>query len=135
MVKKINVKLNQKVLKSQQIGLALVFGSQIIGLKHSKSDIDIGVVFLNNNERKQKPVDVYGTLHEEFVKKFKTENIDIVYLEDSPLSLQYKAVRDGVVLYEDSPSFFVDYKEKVLKMYFDFKFIEDIFNQAIIKPA
>lgn len=129
-----NIKLNQKVLKSQQVGLALVFGSQIIGSKHSKSDIDIGIVFLNN-KRKQKPVDVYGTLHEEFVKKFKTENIDIVYLEDSPLSLQYKAVRDGVVLYEISPSFFADYKEKVLKMYFDFKFIEDIFNQAIIKPA
>ncbi|MBL7053357.1 MAG: nucleotidyltransferase domain-containing protein [Candidatus Portnoybacteria bacterium] len=134
MVKEMNIKLNQKVLKSQQVGLALVFGSQIIGSKHSKSDIDIGIVFLNN-KRKQKPVDVYGTLHEEFVKKFKTENIDIVYLEDSPLSLQYKAVRDGVVLYEISPSFFADYKEKVLKMYFDFKFIEDIFNQAIIKPA
>jgi len=135
MVKEMNIQLNQRVLKSQQVGLALVFGSQITGAKHPKSDIDIGIVFSDNSHRKQNPVEVYGVLREEFIKRFKTKKIDIVYLEDSPLSLQYKAVRDGAVLYEASSSFFADYKEKVLKMYFDFKFVEDIFNQAIVKPA
>ena len=90
---------------------------------------------MDNNKRKEKPVEVYGTLREELVKKLKSDKIDIVYLEDTPLSLQYSALRDGVVLYAVSPSFFANYKEKVLKMYFDFKFVEDIFNQAIVQPA
>jgi len=93
-------------LQSQKIGLVLVFGSRITGFSHSKSDIDIGIVFSDEIRKKEKPVEVYGALYEEFIKKFKTENIDIVYLEETPLSLQYKAVRDGIVLYEDSPCFF-----------------------------
>jgi len=135
MIREIKIKLNQDILESQQVGLVMVFGSQVTGLKHSKSDIDVGVVFLDNNKRKEKPVEVYGTLREELVKKLKSDKIDIVYLEETPLSLQYNALRDGVVLYSVSPTFFADYKEKVLKMYFDFKFVEDIFNQAIVQPA
>ena len=129
------IKLDKNILQDQKIGLVLVFGSKITGFSHSKSDIDIGIVFFDKIRKKEKPVEVYGILHEEFIKKFKTNNIDIVYLEEAPLSLQYKAVRDGVVLYENSPVFFANYKENILKKYFDFKFFEDIFHQAIIKPA
>jgi len=129
------IKLNKNILQNQKIELVIVFGSKVTGFSHSKSDLDIGIVFFDKIRKKEKPVEVYGVLYEEFIKKFKTENIDIVYLEEAPLSLQYKAVRDGIVLYEDSPVSFADYKENILKKYFDFKYFENIFNQAIIKPA
>lgn len=127
------IQLDKKIIEAQDVDVALVFGSRVSGLVHPKSDIDIGIVFFKNKKKQQKPVEVYGCLYEEFCKKFQAKNIDIVYLEDAPLSLQFQAINDGIVLYEKSSSSFADYKEKVMKKYFDFKFIEDIFNQAIIK--
>lgn len=126
------MKLNEKLLKNLGVGLVLLFGSRIIGGVHPGSDIDVGIVFFDKKIQKGKPVEVYGSLYEEFSKSSKKETIDIVYLEETPLSLQYKAINDGVILYEKSPIFFADYKEKILLNYFDFKFFEDIFNSAFL---
>lgn len=127
------IKLNSEVLESQGVGIVVVFGSKVTGAEHPKSDIDVGVVFFDKRKKRENPVEAYGTLYEEFKKNFETENIDIVYLEESPLSLQHKAVMDGIVLYQRSPVFFADYKEKIMIHYFDFRFFEKIFNEAIIK--
>lgn len=135
MIKLKNIKLNKKLLRDLGVGTTLIFGSYITGIKHPKSDIDIGIVFKDKRMKRENPVEVYGSLYEEFKKKFKFENIDIVYLEESPLSLQYKAVRNGIVLYEESPVFYADYKEKILKYYFDFKFFENIFKNAFLQKA
>lgn len=127
------IKLNKKKLKDQKVGLVLLFGSQIAGAKHPKSDVDLGIVFLDETKKREHPVEVFGALYEEFSKKFDSDKIDIVYLKEAPLSLQYKAISDGLVLYADSGTFYADYKEITLRKYFDFKFFEDIFNEAIIK--
>lgn len=125
-------KLDDKIMENQGVGLAVVFGSRITGVGHPESDVDVGVVFFDSTRRRKQPVEVYGTIYEEFAKKLSVKNIDVVYLEESPLSLQYKAVNDGIVLYEVSSVFFANYKENILKKYFDFKFFENIFNQAIL---
>lgn len=127
------IKLNTNLLKDLGVGLIVVFGSRLSGGIHPKSDLDIGVVFFNNYKKQIDPVKVYGSLDEEFRSKFGgNNNIDIVYLEETPLSLRYRAVEEGLLLYEGKPHFFFDYKEAVLKKYFDFKFFEDIFNQAFL---
>lgn len=132
MRKNVSILLNNKLLKEQGIGLALVFGSYVTGLKHPGSDIDIGVVFFDKSKLKKDSAEVYGSLYEEFTKAFHSEKIDIVYLEEAPLAIQHRAVNDGIVLYAQSPSFFADYKEKVIMDYLDFRFIENMFNQAIL---
>lgn len=124
-------KLNKKLLDSLGVSIVLMFGSRVIGLTHKRSDVDIGVVFSDKTEKMSKPVEVYGKLYEELVKKYRMQNLDIVYLEESPLSLQYRAVADGLALYMKTPVYFADYKETVLKKYFDFKFFENIFNKSI----
>lgn len=129
------IKLDRNLFKQLGVELVIVFGSQITGNAHSKSDVDIGIVFNNAQKRKKDPVEVYGSLHEDFTKVFKLRHIDIVYLTEVSLALQYKAIRDGVVLYESNQSSFADYKENVLKKYFDFKYVEDIFNEAITKTV
>lgn len=130
-----DVQLNKRVLKNQGVDLVLVFGSRIEGCIHPKSDVDIGVVFRDNKKKNQKPVEIYGSLIEEFAERFKTKNIDIVYLRETPLSLQYKAVTTGIVLYQSSSFDFFDYKEMILRKYFDFKYFEDIFNHALTGHA
>lgn len=127
------IKFNDSLLKDLAVGLVVIFGSRVSGGVHYNSDLDIGVVFFDNYKKQTDPVEIYGCLLEEFRSKFGDDNnLDIVYLEETPLSLQYRAVNDGLLLYETKPGFFADYKEMALKKYFDFKFFEDIFNQAFL---
>lgn len=127
-----NIKLNKKILRKNQVGLAVVFGSQISGRKHPKSDVDIGIVFEDEKIKTEKPVEVYGDLYEVFSKAFKVANPDIVYLKEAPLSLQFKAVSEGKIIYETSLKFSADYKEEAMIRYFDFKFMENYFNKIFL---
>lgn len=52
MFKKHREKLN-KVLKTNQVILAYLFGSEVKGISHRESDVDIGVLF----DKKVKPGD------------------------------------------------------------------------------
>ncbi|MHA1664721.1 MAG: hypothetical protein ACTSVW_02685, partial [Candidatus Njordarchaeales archaeon] len=47
--------------------------------------------------------------------------VDIVFLQNSPISLQFEAVVEGKVLYEVSSNFRADYTEEVLRKYLDFE--------------
>lgn len=127
-----NIKLNNKLLKKNQVGLVVVFGSRVSGKAHSGSDIDIGIVFENEKIKIEKPVEVYGDLYEVFSKAFKVPNPDIVYLREAPLSLQFKAISEGKIIYETSLKFFADYKEEAMIRYFDFKFTENYFNKIFL---
>ncbi|MFH1049002.1 MAG: nucleotidyltransferase domain-containing protein [Patescibacteria group bacterium] len=127
-----NIKLNKKLLKKNKVGLVIVFGSQVSGGTHQGSDIDIGVIFENEKIKMENPVEVYGDLYGVFSKAFKVSNPDIVYLREAPLSLQFKAMDEGVVIYEASNKSFADYKEEVMIKYFDFKFTENYFNSVFL---
>ncbi|MBU3924316.1 nucleotidyltransferase domain-containing protein, partial [Patescibacteria group bacterium] len=127
-----NIKLNKKFLKKNKVGLVIIFGSRVSGRAHTGSDIDIGVVFEDEKIKVENPLEVYGDLYEIFSKAFKTANPDIVYLREAPLSLQFKAIDEGVVIYETSAKFFADYKEEVMIKYFDFKFTENYFNRVFL---
>ena len=123
--------INPQIMERNEVKLVLLFGSAATGRQHPLSDTDIGVVFADSNRRLKEPVKVYGDLLEEMQKHFSGQ-IDLVYLEETPLSLQYRAVTDGRILYEARVGVMADYKEYVLKYYFDFQFIENIFHQAIL---
>lgn len=127
-----NIKLNKKLLKKNQVGLVIIFGSCVSDRTHPKSDIDIGIVFENEKIKIEKPVEVYGDLYEVFSKAFKVSNLDIVYLREAPLSLQFKAINDGKIIYETSLKFSADYREEVMIRYFDFKFTENYFNKIFL---
>lgn len=127
-----NIKLNKKILRKNKAGLVIIFGSQVSGGAHPGSDIDIGVVFEDEKTKTVKPAEVYGDLYGVFSKAFKLADPGIVYLREAPLSLQFKAIDEGVVIYDSSDNFFADYKEEVMIKYFDFKFTENYFNSVFL---
>jgi len=55
------------------------------------------------------------TLHEELMEKI-GENVDIVYLHEAPLSLQFNAVTEGTPVYYISEEFYYDYKERIIQL-------------------
>jgi len=126
------ITLNQEKLRRSGVGALIVFGSFVEGTFHPGSDIDVGVVFEDLNPLKSDPVEVYGLLYEELTEKI-GENIDIVYLHEAPLSLQFNAVTEGVSIFYTSEEFYYDYKERIIKLYLDFRFFENIFDEAVLE--
>ncbi len=129
------IKLDQTLLERHGVLLVLLFGSAVTGSRHPDSDVDIGVLFKNPGLVAKNPVLVYGDLQAEFSKHFRNKKIDVVYFHEAPLSLQFKAMDAGVVLFESLPAAFADFKEKIMREYFDFRFFEDILNAPFIKAA
>ena len=64
-----------------------------------------------------------GELQAELVKVLNTadDKVDVLLLNDAPLDLAYKAISEGVLVFERSREERVRYEEWVLRMYLDFK--------------
>ncbi len=52
---------------------------------------------------------------------FPNKELDIVFLNNAPLTLKFEVVTTGKVIYSISEKFSADYKERVIKEYIDFK--------------
>lgn len=126
------LKLNIKLLEKNKVGLVVLFGSRITGTAHLESDIDIGVVFEDEKFKNKNLLNVYGDLYQIFSNVFKVSDPDIVYLREAPLSLQFKAINEGKIIYQSSAKFSADYKEEVMIKYFDFQFVENYFNKVFL---
>jgi len=119
----------KKKLKQLGVSVVYLFGSRVIG-RHSKlSDIDIGVVIkdfsLSNDTRA-----LYTALYKLFSELYSDSKIDIVYLQTAPLSLQYSAIRNVKILFEEDPVFTADYEHGVIKQYLDFRPVLDFFDRT-----
>jgi predicted nucleotidyltransferase len=118
-------------LNDSGIAVVYIFGSSATGLKHKKSDIDIGIVFENGVP--PSPLVTYTKLYELFSEIFPAKEIDIVFLEDAPLSLQFEAIKYGKVLYEKDTNLRLDYEEKTMLKYADFLPLEEEMERTILE--
>jgi len=134
MKKRLSQKIKEK-LKELGVEIVFLFGSAVTSTQTSLSDIDIGVVFKNFERIKPNIGKFYGEIFNLFLNEFKVkeEKLDLIFLQEAPLSLQYKAIAEGEILYSQDPEFLADYIEYVLKYYFDFKPVEKEFYQSLIK--
>ncbi|MEK9166029.1 MAG: nucleotidyltransferase domain-containing protein [Patescibacteria group bacterium] len=127
------LQFNKQILNKHKIAGLILFGSQIKGNKHPKSDIDVAVIFEKPSIRLQKPVEVYGDLYAMLAPLVKSdENLDIVYLDEAPINLKFKAMEEGKPLYIHNPRFFADFRERTMLEYFDFKPVLDESNQIFL---
>lgn len=133
-MKKGSPQLKTEALKKHGVSLALLFGSAVTGNRHPGSDRDIGILFSDANVVKREPVALYDDLRRVFAALFPNEAIDLVYLHEAPLSLQFRAATEGVVLYEAKQAALADFREYAMKRYFDFIFFEDIMNEPFRRP-
>ncbi|GFP31778.1 hypothetical protein HKBW3S42_00085 [Candidatus Hakubella thermalkaliphila] len=80
------------------------------------SDIDIGIVFfdrkiLDDFRMRRK---TYTELYDVFADIFPTtleKELDLVFLQQTPLDFQYDGIVKGKILYQRDPKFRVDYLE------------------------
>ena len=114
-----------------QIDFIVLFGSKSTGDSHPMSDIDIGVKVGNSSEELQK---IFGDLLSlfDFVDKQNSLKIDVTLLNLANLTLLYRVVRDGKLLYTKDEEVWPCFVEYVLGRYPDWEYyIENYLKQSL----
>ena len=125
--------LDKRKLDEYGIGLVYLFGSAVLEIEHPLSDIDIGIVFKDKSAKKRDWLRVYMNLYNIFGTIYKGEKIDLIFLEEAPLSLQFDVINYGKVLYRVSPEFEANYREYVAIRYMDFKWVEEECTKTVLE--
>ena len=116
-------------LKRLGISIIYLFGSRVTGGGNKLSDIDIGVVLKDLPSSDDTRI-LFNALYKLFSRLYPNSKIDIVFLQKAPLSLQYSAIKDGKVLFEEDSILTADYECRVVNQYLDFRPVLDFFDNV-----
>jgi predicted nucleotidyltransferase len=100
-------------------------GSAILNGKKTKkisplADIDIGVVFLKGKLNLRERIKTYGRLYSELSDIFSPFTLDLVFLQETGVIVQFEAI-NGILIYSHDEDMRLDYEERVIKFYQDWK--------------
>ena len=109
-----------------------LFGSTVEGFTHPGSDTDIGIIF-SKGLREKNRMKLYGDIYSAFNGVFQLEKLDMVFIEELPLHIKFKALTLGELLYTEDMEASLNYKEYVINMYRDWKFFIDEFYQGLLE--
>jgi predicted nucleotidyltransferase len=123
----------KKKLEELGILVVYVFGSRAIGRESRLSDLDLGVVLKTPVPGKDTR-SLYTKLYQLFSAIYpSSKKVDIVFLQSAPLSLQYYAVKEGKILFEEDSRLRADYENMVVKQYLDFRPVLDFFDRVTME--
>lgn len=125
-------RLNRKRLKELGITIIYLFGSAAKGTQGPLSDIDIGLVFKDPSVLEDTRA-IYGEIYDELAKLYPSSRLDIVFLQKSPLPLQYYAFKEGKIIYEENPVSTAGYEEMITRLYLDFTPVQRYFDEIASK--
>jgi len=98
-----------------EIAAVYLFGSFGTEFEHPQSDIDLGIVY-------SRPVTLSEELELDAALSLHVshDRIDLVNLDRAPIALQFRALREGVLVYEGDYYKHSDFIEFVIKTYPDY---------------
>jgi len=108
-----------------EIKVGYIFGSRAKGEGGKLSDIDIGILIDEDKVPKDVPYGYKAKVIAELMNILKTEKVDLVILNESPLFLCFRIIHDGVILYSKDEKKRVDFEVKIISRYLDRKFYYD----------
>lgn len=126
---KLKESIREALDKNSEVLAVYLFGSMSNNLNSNKSDLDIGVIFENPQiilEKPQKSLQKYEELYDLFIPLVKNlpkkiNKLDLVFIQNASLALQKDVVLNGKLLYVKDIQKLLQYKEKTLLKYADFK--------------
>lgn len=130
-----NIALSAKEMEPLGIAGVFLFGSQANGTATEASDVDLGILLSDRSllkDFKQKSA-LYQKLYELFSDKIQRLcDIDIIFLEQTDLQLQYHVVSTGRLLYLGNEKVVSDFMERTIDFTADFAPLRQEFHQAIL---
>jgi len=122
----------EEVSKDSAVVALFSFGSLAKGALKPLSDLDFAVLVSNNldpTERFEKHLNLIGL----FNQVLKTDEIDLVLLNDVPMGFSFNIIFSGRLLYCRNRYELDDFMEKTVKFYLDFKFFRDEFDRVFLE--
>lgn len=114
--------------------LAYLFGSYARGEANALSDIDVGLL-LSEGMSAQERFERRLTIGLDLQRSFQRNDVDVVILNDAPLALAYRVLRDGQLLGCRDEDVRIQYSATIVSRYLDFKPFIERHHQAILERA
>lgn len=133
-VKEMNHELADFFKKQEHIRLAYLYGSYATGKSGRLSDVDIGVLLdesLGKMERFKLQLNLIGSVGELLGR----DGIDLVIMNDTPVSLNYEIIKMKSPLYVRDRDEKVDFEQRVLSRYLDRRFYDMRASSELLKKV
>ena len=118
--------------RNKNVAALYVFGSASTGNLKPLSDLDFAVLLTTSLPKKQR-FDVLLSLLGNLNQAFKTDEIDLVLLNDVPARIAYRIIKEGRLLLCPYEKELIDFSEDTVRQYLDFGFFLDDFNDTFLK--
>lgn len=116
-----NLPKAEAYLKSRpDVYFAYLFGSLAKGKPLPLSDVDIAVYLSESSDMLEKKLEMLGAL----VDLLETDEIDLVILNEAPLTLRMKILENKKLISDNSPFLRHGYESLTMREYFDFSIKE-----------
>lgn len=96
------------------------------------SDLDFVITLdpdMSKQDRFEKRLDLIGI----FTESLRTDEIDLLVLNDLPPYFAYQAIKNGKVLFLSDEEKFIEITDRAIKIYLDFKYFRDQFNEEFLE--
>ncbi len=120
--------------KQEHIKLAYLFGSVASGKAGKLSDMDIAVLIDDILNKKDK-FEFQLKLISDITDLLKIERVDLVVMNDAPLSLKYEIIKANYPLFIRDRIEKIDFEQKVLSRYLDRRYYEKMAASAFLKKV
>jgi predicted nucleotidyltransferase len=105
---------------NSDILFAYLFGSMGRGKPLPLSDLDLAIYLKDSSQIHEKKMEIIGVL----MNLLETDEIDLVILNEAPLTLKFKILESKKVVVDHSPSLRHCFESLVMREYFDFSVVE-----------
>jgi len=113
---KMEKKVVEYLSKQERVKLAYLFGSVAEGKEGKLSDIDLAV-FLDESLSKKERFDLQLKLMSEMSSILKTDKVDLIVMNDAPLSLNYEIIKANHPLLVRDKGKKIDFEHGILSRY------------------
>lgn len=125
----------KEISKKYRIADVYFFGSHVSGFARKGSDVDVAVRFIHGLPPAERRGKIYGDLFSDLTSQTKETNIDLVFLDEVPLHLQFRIVAEGEMIFSSNLENSYNFKENIINRYRDYKyFIDDFFKGLLAAP-
>jgi predicted nucleotidyltransferase len=125
-------KLVDSLASDKDVVAVYSFGSLAQNALKPLSDLDFGILLSYRMVKKDcfdKQLKLVGL----FTESLKTEEIDLVFMNHAPLNIAFQIVKTGTLLLCNDRRALIDFREKLVMSYLDFKFVRDQFDSEFLK--
>ena len=128
-VEKLLPKLRDKLRLDDSILFMYVFGSYGKGRSGPLSDVDIGVFLKGSEDYWKKRLQLIG----EITSILKTDEVDLVILNEASLSLRFQVIKTGKIIFSRDEEKRIDFEAKTYDFYCDTEPLRKLHQNALLK--